>query len=378
MEISRSHVEAYLTRLLGNNVQVLSLESLMDSQGASATEDDASQQTRRKSSSQPLKTYGYGQPLLVCYQVAGDERRAVLRTIKPNPFGYECRADRAADILSAYDTFNHLSRHTRALDIGVLTSDLHLRSLSLDDRDEFFMLTNYVEGEPYAWNLQRLYNTGQLTDLDIRRAQCLAEYLAEIHAVKHDNPPLYRRRVRDLIGGGQGIMGLIDNYPPGFSLIDVDRLEQFEQTCVSWRWRLKERTHRLSQVHGDFHRFNVLFGDDVDLGLIDRRGGEWGEPGDDVSSMTIDYLLFSLQRSEMLAPPFETLWKTFWDIYLDLTCDQEVLTVVAPFFAWRALVLASPVWTKISDAVRKALFQFIENVLREDAFDPARVNDYIR
>ena len=34
----------------------------------------------------------------------------------------------------------------------------------------------------------------------------------------------------------------------------------------------------------------------------------------------------------------------FWDNYLAKTDDREMLEVIAPFFAWRGLVIASPVW----------------------------------
>ncbi|MGQ4808063.1 hypothetical protein NKDENANG_01430 [Candidatus Entotheonellaceae bacterium PAL068K] len=378
MKLSLFRVEEYLTRLLGKDVQVLALESLTDCQGTTVLEDGTSRRALRQSSTPALKKYGYGQPVLVHYRVASDERRAVLRTMASTPFGFERRADRAASVMLSYDTFNDLPRHTRALDIGVLTPDLHLRSLSLGTGDEFFVLTDYVEGDAYVRDLQRLQDTGQLTDLDVRRAQRLAAYLAEIHAVKHDDPILYRRRLRDLVGSGEGILGITDNYPSDFPFVDAVWLERVDQACVSWRWRLKARTHRLCQVHGDFHPFNVLFAADVDLWLIDRSRGVWGEPGDDVSSMSINYLLFSLQRSGTMASPFDELWNAFWTTYMEITGDQEILAVVLPFFVWRALVVASPVWTNISDAVRKVLFRFIENVLHQEVFDPARMHDYLR
>lgn len=367
MELDPSHLEAYLTHLLDDDVQILALDPLGEEDAVAAVEED--------DTGGSLKTFGYGQPVVVRYQVAGDERRAVFRTMAANPFGHEYRADRAAGLLLNYDTFNDLPQHVRALDVGVLMPDFRPRSVG--DGGEFFLLTDYIEGEAYARDMERLRDTGALTDLDVRRARQLAEYLADIHTVKRDDPVLYRRRIRDLLGSGEGIMGLTDNYPPDFPLVDAGWLEQIEQACVSWRWRLKRKSHRLSQVHGDFHPFNVLFGDDVDFWLLDRSRGAWGEPGDDVSCMATNYLFFSLQRAERMAPPFDRLWHVFWDTYLELTEDQEVLTVVAPFFTWRALVVASPVWYNVADEVRRALFRFIENVLSEDAFDPTRINEYI-
>jgi aminoglycoside phosphotransferase (APT) family kinase protein len=365
MQLDRSQVEAYLTHQLGSAVQVLALTPLDAQAGAAAD----------VSATRSVKTYGYGQPVLVKYRVASQERSAVLRTMAPSPFGHERRADRAASLLLSYDTFNDLPRHVRAVDVGVLGPDGRL--LSLGEGGEFFLLTDFVTGAPYALDLQRLRDTGRLTDLDMRRAHRLAEYLAEIHAVAQDDPALYRRHIRDVLGSGEGVMGLADSYPPDFPLIDAAWLERIEQLCVRWRWRLKAQPQRLAQMHGDFHPFNVLFGDDLDLWLLDRSRGAWGEPADDVSCMAINYLFFSLQRAGRLAPPFDALWERFWDTYLDLTGDTHLLNVIAPFFAWRALVVASPVWYTIADSVRLALFRFIENVLNRQTFDPAQANRYL-
>jgi aminoglycoside phosphotransferase (APT) family kinase protein len=304
-----------------------------------------------------------------------EERRVVLRTMGASPFGHERRADRAANLVLSYDSFNDLPRHVRALDVGMLQPDGQF--VSLGDGDEFFLLTDYLEGALYGDDLQRLRDTGHLTALDVERAEALARYLAEIHALKCDDPSLYRRAIRDLLGSGEGIFGLTDNYPPDFQLVDPVWLARVEQACVGWRWRLNTHPERLARTHGDFHPFNVLFGDDTAFWLLDRSRGGLGEPADDVSAMAINYLFFSLQRSGALAPPFTRLWEVFWQTYLEQTGDRDLLAVVAPFFVWRALVVASPVWYNVSDAVRLALFRFIERILDEPVFDPARVNHYL-
>jgi aminoglycoside phosphotransferase family enzyme len=149
-----------------------------------------------------------------------------------------------------------------------------------------------------------------------------------------------------------------------------------EKECITWRWRLKDNSYRLCQVHGDFHPFNILFTDDNNFVLLDRSRGAWGEPADDVSCLAINYLFFSLQHTGRMAPPFHQLWQTFWQTYLEYTGDRELLTVVAPFLVWRALVLGSPIWYDTPDCVRLTLYHFIEQILRERSFDPGCINEY--
>src|SRR5690606_37885002 len=102
-----------------------------------------------------------------------------------------------------------------------------------------FLLTDYAPGRLYADDLRRLVATGALTERDRRRAHQLALYLAEIHAVRRDEPMLYQRHLRDLFGSGEGIAGLLDSYPADFALASPAWLEEVERRCVEWRWRLK-------------------------------------------------------------------------------------------------------------------------------------------
>jgi aminoglycoside phosphotransferase (APT) family kinase protein len=216
-----------------------------------------------------------------------------------------------------------------------------------------------------------------LQKLDRQRTVALARYLAQIHAKKRRDPDLYKRRLRELIGHGECIMGLTDSYPKRCGFITGDLLRTVEEACNQWRWRLRDKANRLSQVHGDFHPYNVLFRTGRDFAVLDRSRGEWGEPADDITAMTINYLHNSLIRWGTLKGPFEVLFRLFWDTYMESSGDKEVTETAAPFFAFRGLVLASPLWyPNLSIDVRRSLFRFMENVLDSPRFEPEQVNEY--
>ena len=80
--------------------------------------------------------------------------------------------------------------------------------------------------------------------LDKDRCIALSNYIAEIHTVKKDAADLYVRRIRDLLGHGEGIMGLCDSYPSGLEYIDEKDLCEIEKRCVEWRWKIRSKTHR--------------------------------------------------------------------------------------------------------------------------------------
>ena len=317
------------------------------------------------------KGYGYGVPLRLDYQLEGEGRSAVLETVRPGPFGHEHRADRAQLMLWAHDAFNRMPRHVPSLDVAAVRARGEL--VPLGDAEEFFMVAAFVEGREYADDLLRLRAGDALRDEDVKRLDALCDYLVEIHRVPGPDPGLYVRRIRELVGHGECLFGVADSYPPSYATL----LQQVERLCVAWRWKVKARTHRLRQVHGDFHPWNILFRGGADFTALDRSRGEWGEPADDVTCLSLNYLFFSLQRSGRLEGAFEALWRRFWERYLERSGEREILEVAAPFLAWRALVMASPVWyPALDERLRRKLFDFVLNVLATERFEPARANEY--
>jgi hypothetical protein len=323
-----------------------------------------------------LKQFGYGRPLLVEYRFDGRQSREVFHRIRRNAFGRERDDDRVAAVWLDFKAFNRLPHHVPAVDMVVQTKEGSIESIR--SAQELLLVTGYRPGHLYSDDLARIRDEGLVQPLDTERAAALAGYLAEIHQVHHDDPTLWRRRLRDLVGHGEGIMGLTDSYPAGLPYATDAELRSIEELANRWRWWLKPLSHRLSQVHGDFHPFNLLFEEGLEFHVLDRSRGEWGEPADDVSCLTINYLFFSLQRSGCLEGSFLDLHDLFWEHYLDLRPDYELAGVVQPWLAWRALVLASPVWyPTIAEGVRRKLLTFARRVLSTKRYDYGRVNHYL-
>jgi aminoglycoside phosphotransferase (APT) family kinase protein len=283
-------------------------------------------------------------------------------------------ADRAQAMLWAHAAFGRLERHVASLDVGAVRMNGEL--VSLGSAEELYLLAEFADGAEYADDLLRLRGGEPLRPLDVERADALCDYLAGIHRTRGADPGLYARRIRELVGHGECIFGVADSYPPA-GPVPAAMLEEIERRCVAWRWRVKPRARRLAQVHGDFHPWNILFRAGADFSVLDRSRGEWGEPADDVTCLALNYLFFSLQAAHALRGDFERLWTRFWQRYLERSGDREILEVAAPFLAFRALVMANPLWyPALDEKVRRKLLNFILNVLDEERFDPARANAY--
>ncbi|PDM26729.1 aminoglycoside phosphotransferase [Candidatus Bathyarchaeota archaeon B24-2] len=360
IEIGLTTLERYLSKLFSSKVKVESVSPL----------------GKEEKPLGKLKGFGYGVPYLIKFQLKGETRSVVLETVKPSSFGHEHFSDRAQILLWQHSTFNKLPKHVRSIDVGAFTVKGEM--VSVGDCREFFILTELVEGQLYHKDLDRIYVEGRLKETDIDRCIALSEYLASIHS-KRGPPDLYVRRIRELVGHGECVMGIIDSYPKDAAFVEPEELKRIEKLCVEWRWKLKDLTHRCRQVHGDFHPWNILFREGCDFTVMDRSRGEYGEPADDVTAMTINYLFYSLRRSGKLEDPFKRLFTVFWNDYLEKTEDQEILRVAQPFYAWRALVLASPVWyPTLKIEVRRKLINLAVNLLSTETIDLKKMNSYLK
>lgn len=316
-----------------------------------------------------LKTGGYGVPVRITLRHRdGSQGMLVWHTAAANEFGHDRRSDRAQALLLAFDTFERIPGHVRALDVGTVLPNGQL--MSLRRSGEFYLLTSWAPGVPYAEDLRRIARDGQVSSLDIGRCDALAGYLAALHVPASASPAVYTRSVRDLLGHGEGIFGVIDAYPADTPAAPPARLHGIERRCLDWRWRLRGREGRLARIHGDFHPFNVLFAEGAAFAPLDASRGCVGDPADDVTCMALNYVFFALEHAASWKSGLGSLWRRFWRIYLGRRSDGELLEVAPPFLAWRALVMACPrFYPQLAADARDALLGFAERTLAAERFD---------
>lgn len=363
--LDRQAVSVYLATVFGRPVELLALRPLKGAD-ESAAEDP--------------KGFGYGGPLdLECVVDGVLHRLVVSRTRPTQGFGHDYPADRAWQALYGHHAYNAFPRHVRSVDVACVQESGEL--VSLAGADEFIQLVEKADGTLYWLDLDRLLRAPSRA-LDVDRARALGRFLGEAHAVKRNEPTLYERRIRELVGHGECLMGILDSYPHPYPFLPPSTCEAIERDAVVWRWRLRGRAARLARTHGDFHPWNLLFREAVDFSVLDRSRGEWGEPSDDVAALAINYLFFGLRKSAAanargVAEPFGTLYRAFLDAYRDTSRDAELGAVLPPFLAFRALVIAHPRWyPSLAPGTRRALIGAAQALMAGEARDPMAMPEF--
>jgi aminoglycoside phosphotransferase (APT) family kinase protein len=298
----------------------------------------------------------------------------VVKSLIPEGFGHDYPSDRAAVFLLDLDEFNTLPKHIKALDVLAEIENGSVKSIG--GGKEYYLLMEKGEGTDYFRDLNEFSQKKHLEEPDIKKIKIMASYLASIHSVKKDSKTLYWRKLRDTVGHGECLMGVLDLYPEG-ALPDKEKTDIIKKS-IDWIYKVKPRFDRLSQIHGDFHPGNIWFKDTNDFILLDRSRGPWGEPADDVTALTINYIFFSIKHYGTMKGPYLEGLKLFFDDYVRQTGDIEIYSIVQLFYAFRGVVVANPVfYPEITKQQRGLIFRFIHNILDSEGFDPERINDYL-
>ena len=336
-----------------------------------------------------------GSGFLVEMQTKEGFRSYVVKSLLSEGFGHDYPSDRAAVFLQDLDEYANLPNHVKATDVLAEMEDGTVKSIG--GAKEYYLMMEKVEGRDYFQDLADFAEKKSLDNRDIAKVRAMATYLSAIHAVKKESKTLYWRKLRDTVGHGECLMGVFDIYPDG--TLPYEEMTDIVKKSVDWTYKLKPKHKRLSQIHGDFHPGNIWFrgkrvmghgsegqGDtedknsenEIDFVLLDRSRGPWGEPADDLTAMTINYIFFSIRNHGDVRGAYLEGLKLFFNEYIRFSGDQEIVEVTAPFFAFRCAVVANPIfYPDLSAEARTKIFNFARAVLLAERFEVEKVNEYL-
>jgi aminoglycoside phosphotransferase (APT) family kinase protein len=316
-----------------------------------------------------------GSGFLIEVKTGEGVRHYVIKGLFPEGLEHDYPADRAGVFLLDLEEFKNLPKHVEAVDVLSEMEDGSIKSIG--GGKEYYLLMERAEGRHYFHDLAAFSKKERLDAADIEKIQTMTSYLAKIHSVKKEAKQLHWRKVRDTIGHGECLMGVFDTYPE--ETITYSEMADIEKKCVDWRAKLKPKYKRLCQVHGDFHPGNIWFQNNKDFILLDRSRGPWGDAADDITALTINYIFFSINHYGKLRGPYLEALNLFYDRYVNEIGDTGLFEVVAPFYAFRGVVVANPVfYPDVSPENRRKIVNFVHGVLDDESFKIEKVNEYIK
>lgn len=324
----------------------------------------------------------HGEGYEITYNIGTKKKSVILRTQRPVDFSHDFPSDRAKVFLLQHGLFCQIPKHVRSIDVCGMTSAKEI--ISLGKAKEFYQIVDRAEGIPYMEDLERIKKIGKLINVDESKALDLSNYLIKLHGKKFKGSKkqflsIKKRHLRDTVGHGEMLMGVLDTYPEKISWATKKEITELICKAVRFEQSIKNLPLELSKMHGDFHPGNIWFKKNRDFVLLDASRELWGLSADDVTTLAINYIWFALMHIGKFGGPFRELFEIFWKNYMRKTKDKSVAKTAALFFAFRGMVVAHPVFYKNqSNQVRRKIFNFINNALEDKVFDFRKINSYLR
>ena len=304
----------------------------------------------------------------------------ILREISPEGFSHDFHSDRAAVFILQHSLSETLPKHIKSYDVGGIAGE---KVVSLGECKEFFQIVEVAEGRDYFSELDDILKRGYLTKEDKRKTLMLSNYLVSLYkkqfkGKKSKSNSIYLRHTRDCVGNGEMLMGVIDTYPRKLSWTNEKELTEIITLAVKNREGMKDKRRKLTRIHGDYHPGNIIF-KGKNFKVLDASREIWGDPADDLTCMFGNYLRYALIQKGKWEGIFKELGNLFWENYMKKTKDYGANISAPIFFGFRGVVMAHPFfYRQDKPAVKKKLFKFVKNVLKEKRFDYKKVGKYLQ
>ncbi|MAG61441.1 hypothetical protein CMI43_01315 [Candidatus Pacearchaeota archaeon] len=316
------------------------------------------------------------------FKINNKEKTLVLKSLFTENLGMDHYSDRASSLLDAHDNYNKMDNHVKSEDVIAQNEDNSLTSVG--NAKEFYILMEEAKGDDLFKDFNEIKETKQLKDETKEKILTISNFLVELHKNKHKSIPLYRRKIRDTIGSGGSLIGLLDMHPDSaFEQFEKKWMSIVSKSIIFWR-RSRDMHNRLCEIHADYHPGNLWF-EDQKLTILDRSRGRFGEPADDITAFIINPIMYSLITNGNFEGPFKEIFDIFWNNYFKKTNDKEMRKIMAPYIAFRVAVVTNPIFYNDESLGGKEKAKFIRtkminlalNILKDNEFNPGKINTYL-
>lgn len=324
-----------------------------------------------------------GTGYLLEFETEKEKQRLILKTLFTENLGMDHYSDRAASLIEAHDNYNKMRDHVKSIDVLAYNKDNTLTSLG--NAQEFYILMEEANGKDLFKDFNQIKETKTLNEETKNKIIKISNFLVELHKNKYQSISLYRRKIRDTLGSGGSLIGLLDMHPDNaFNQFEKKWIEIVKKAINYWR-DSRNLDYRLCEIHGDYHPGNLWFENDK-LIILDRAKGRFGEPADDITAFIINPIMYSLIATKecRFKGPFKKVFDIFWNNYFKQTKDKEMRKIIAPYLAFRIAVVTNPIFydddffggVEKAKIVRTKIINLALNVLKDNEFNPEKINLY--
>ena len=306
--------------------------------------------------------------------ITDNDSEFFLKRIKSHDVGFEFPERKIASLLVSHSMANRTNHENNIKSLGVYVHNQEFEEMpNVNDESEIYQIQEFGgDGKSYLQILEENIQKKTIDEKDKEEINKIIDYIVEIHKIKHPSKDkkrldaIYNDFLRNVIGHPEYMLQLFHDIPENNIVLSPDKQGEFISLMIENMHYFKNRSVRLSAIHGDFWGANIFFKDDGNMFVIDHSRMPWGDPGFDIGLFIGSYLV-SYHKTKN--PYFKELGDYFIQKYIEKTGDKGVLNTMIYALGLIAVIYASPIHVPdISDETRKSVYQHIVKMLKEKRF----------
>ena len=269
-----------------------------------------------------------------------------LKRVKSRDLGFELPERQVLSLMMSHGMVQRSGFAPKSL--GVIVDDKH-DSVMLPDVDEETVIYHVQEFQPMGkscWSLlQERRQKRKVDEADIAELERVTDVLCRLHKIKYPSQDsqqlknVYNDQLRNLLTNPELTVMLLHDFPQDHPLLPPQEQGRYVGLMLQLIHAWKDRSDRLSALHGDFWGANVFFHPDGTVGVIDYSRIPWGDPGVDVAWWLAQYLWLFHETRNLY---FQELGERFLEMYAKKAADNEIRRAVSLAMGVMGVIYISP------------------------------------
>jgi len=312
--------------------------------------------------------HGYHSHGYKLYSESGDTY--FLKRIKSNDLGFELPERKVFSLLLSDSMGKRSGLSPQPIGVVLDNGGDRFMMPDINEETEIYHLQEFAKGtDSYASRLLDRREKTSVNKQDKKELHEIVDLLVTIHSKPFPSDSQERKRtvyndgIRSVINHPELTLMFLESYEkdhPVLPLSDQKKLlgEMFEASR-----EYKDRSDRLSSLHGDFWGSNIFFRKDGTAWVTDYSRIPWGDPAIDVGWFLAHYLWLYHETGNNY---YKELGDLFLDKHKERTGDAEIRQAVSIVIGLMGLIYTTPkfhpdVDTKTANEFMEAVWQSLDN-----------------
>lgn len=309
------------------------------------------------------------------YKVTTDNGECYfLKKVKSEDMGYEFPERKLMSLLVSHSMLKRHDHFPNSVGVAIVNENNGAEMLpDITEDTEVYQIQEYGgEGKSYADMLDQKTGKTHVDEEDKREIDQVVEFIANVHKVKPKTDSekklnaIYNDYLRSVIGHPEYLLLLLQRVPDDSPVLKPKEQHMLLSLMLENMHYFKNRSERLSAIHGDFWGANTFFREDGSMFAIDYSRMPWGDPGFDIGIWMSQYMIkYHITKSDY----FKELGNYFLEQYIKKTGDSGVVNTMAYGIGVVSVIYSHPKSTPgIEDSARHSFYNHTINMLKRHEF----------